>query len=76
MKTLHLVTVKWAHVEDTVRWESVCLCQACLFDLIPLQKIINQSAPLNAGQAQQTQRLPAMPRATVQAHFLPKFTKC
>lgn len=31
MKTLHLVTVIWAHVEDTVRWESVCLCQARLF---------------------------------------------
>lgn len=38
MKTLHLVTVKWAHVEDTVKWESMCL-----FDLMPLQ-IINHTA--------------------------------
>lgn len=43
MKTLHLVTVKWAHVEDTVRRETLCLCQACFFDLIPLWKIINHT---------------------------------
>lgn len=36
MITLQLVTVKWVRVEYTVRWESVSLCQACLFDLIPL----------------------------------------
>lgn len=33
MKTLHPLTVIWAHVEDAVRWgESVCLCQACLLN--------------------------------------------
>lgn len=42
-ETPHLVTVKWPHVEDAVRWETVCLYPACLFDPAPLRKMINHA---------------------------------
>lgn len=42
-ETPHLVTVKWPHAEDTVRWETVRLCQACLFDPAPLWEMINHA---------------------------------